>query len=274
MLYSIEQTANIYEQTFEHLLVSEQNHILTLTLNRPDKKNALNPTLVNELGYALSYAQYNNDIWIVVLQANGNVFCAGADLKAFGANNSNSISTIPVPNEMPIIGNLFAHLHKPSIARLHAPVYAGGLLLVCGCLYVVASDNVFFELPEVKRGLFPMQVMHSLLAIMPPRKVLDWCIRAYRLSATEALRENLITTLVPDAADLDKTINALCAEICANSPTAIRMGLKAFDLLRNKSDNDAPAFLSDMLMQTLQTQDAMEGIMAFQEKRLPKWSGN
>lgn len=273
MIYTVEQTATIHQQTFAYLLVHEQNHVLTLTLNRPDKKNALNPTLVNELAYALSYAHHNNAIWVVVLAANGTVFCAGADLKAFGGGDTDNGSTIPLPQQAPIIGNLFAGVHKPCIARLHAPVYAGGLLLVGGCLYAIATENVFFDLPEVKRGLFPMQVMQSLLNIMPARRVLDWCIRARRMEAAEALHEGLVTQLAADTDGLDATISQLCTDICANSPTAIRMGLRAYDGLRNQTPASAHAYLSDMLLQTLQTQDAMEGIMAFQQKRPPNWTG-
>jgi enoyl-CoA hydratase/carnithine racemase len=272
-LYTAEQTALIHQHTFAHLLIDEQQHILTLTLNRPDKKNALNPTLVNELAYALAYAHYNKAIWVVVLRANGTVFCAGADLKAFAGGDADNASTIPQPAQTPLIGNLWAAVHKPCIAQLHAPVYAGGLLLVAGCLYVVAAENVFFELPEVKRGLFPMQVMHSLLRIMPARRVLDWCIRAQRMDAKQALHEGIVTQLVATPNDLDHAVQQLCADICANSPAAIRMGLSAYDGLRHIADSEAHAYLSNMLGQTLQTRDAMEGIMAFQQKRNPIWTG-
>ena len=274
MLYSYEQTTLLHQQTFAHLRVVESEHRLNLSLDRPEKKNALNPTLLNELAYALSYAHHQTNIRVVVLSANGSVFCAGADLKSFGSgNDSETRSTIPPPPQQPIIGDLFAQLHKPCIARLHAPVYAGGLLLVCGCLYVVATEATFFDLPEVKRGLFPMQVMQSLLQVMPARRVLDWCIRARRLYAPEALREGLVTHLAANDTELDTTIDDLCYDICQNSPAAIRMGLKAYDGLRSRTAAEAHAYLSDMLLQTLQTQDAIEGIKAFQQKRPPIWTG-
>lgn len=272
--YSAEQTESWRVQTFAHLLVEEREHVLFLTLNRPEKKNALNATLLNELAYMLSFAHHSAQVWAVVLAAKGDVFCAGADLKAFAGTSDESASSIPPPNDAIIIGNLFAGLHKPCIARLHTPVYAGGLLLVCGCTHVIASPNVFFDLPEVKRGLFPMQVMQSLLQIMSARHVLDWCICARRLDAQQALSNGLVTQLVENPEQLDPAINTLLAEICQNSPSAIRLGLQAFDELKSIAPADAHAYLSNMLFQTLQTQDAAEGISAFQQKRKPVWTGH
>lgn len=272
MLYSIEQTATIWQHKFAFLLVEQNQHVLTVTLNRAEKKNALNPTLVSELAYALSYAHHSADVWAVVLAAKGTVFCAGADLKAF-MQTDESESTIPVLAEQPIIGNLFRQLHKPCIARLHAPVYAGGLLLVGGCTHVVAAPNVTFGLPEVKRGIFPFQVMQTLLELMPARKVLDWCIRAQTLTAQEALGYGLVTQIAATADTLDEEIASLAADICQYSPSAIRMGLQAYSQLGNIPHNEQHQYLSNMLMQTLQTDDAMEGIMAFQQKRTPQWKG-
>ena len=272
MLYSVEQVATIWQQTFAFLLVEQTNNVLTITLNRAEKKNALNPTLVSELAYALSYAHHTANVWVVVLAAKGSVFCAGADLKAF-MQTDDSASTIPILAQQPIIGNLFRQLHKPCIARLHAPVYAGGLLLVAGCTHVVATPNVTFALPEVKRGIFPFQVMQSLVELMPARKVLDWCMRAQTLSTNEALSYGLVTHLAQNEDHLDTEIATLAADICQYSPSAIRMGLTAFDELRNIPAAEQHQYLSNMLMQTLQTEDAMEGIMAFQQKRDPQWKG-
>ncbi len=273
MTYSKEETANLHEQTFGYLLIDETEHILTVTLNRPKKKNAMNPTMVNELAYALSYAHHNSDIWAVVLAAKGTIYSAGADLRAFSGSHQEINSTIPVPDKPVIIGNLGAELYKPCIAKVHAPVYAGGLLLIGACTHVVAMENTFFSLPEVKRGLWPMQVMQSLLQIMPPRKVLDWCMRAKKMTAQEALQNGLVTELVTDEAALDKAVQQLCEELCQFSPTAIRMGLKAYHQLQYKTAGEAHEYLHKMLMQLVQTEDAIEGILAFQQKREPVWKG-
>ncbi len=272
MNYTIEQTLEFHGYTFAHLLTEERNHLLTITLNRPEKKNALNPTLFKELAFALSYAKYNQDVWGVVIAAKGDVFCAGADLKAFAGEQQTSISTVPEPEGEVVLGDVFSSLFKPCIAKVQAPVYAGGFLIVCGCTHVIASENVTFSLPEVKRGIFPFQVMNSLLQIMSPRQALDFCIRAKTVNAVEAERLGLVSKVV-SADNLDAEVNALVDEIFQYSPAAIRIGLEAYDNLKNIPASQAHSYLKQMLGDALQTKDAAEGIAAFAEKRKPNWTG-
>jgi enoyl-CoA hydratase/carnithine racemase len=273
MLYTKEQTQNIHAQNFAYIKVVEENHVLNLTLNRPKQKNALNEILIKELAYAISYAQQHNSIWAVTLGAEGNIFCAGADLKTFmGHKDSDSGSTIPEASGEIILGDLFDNLHKPCIAKVGKPVYAGGFLFLAGCTHVVATASSTFTLSEVKRGIWPFQVMASLLKIMPERKVLDWCITGNSWSAQQALEAGLVTQLVQDE-DLENTVLALVEQICQNSPTAIRLGLKALQDLKGISNKEQHTFLHKRLMEVIQTKDAQEGITAFREKRKANWSG-
>ena len=272
MLYTSEQLAELKNQTFAHLLVEEKNHLLTVILNRPEKKNALNPVLFNELAYALTYAHYNRETWGVVIAANGDVFCAGADLKAFSGVTEKATSTVPQANGEVVIGNVFNALHKPCIAKVHAPVYAGGFLIVCGCTHVIATTNATFSLPEVKRGLYPFQVMQSLLQIMPARAVLDLCIRAKTLTAIDAEKIGLVSKVV-EQNKLEEEVQSLVNEIFQFSPSAIRLGLEAFDNLKNIPVAEAHSYLKQMLGECIQTEDAVEGMAAFIEKRKPIWKG-
>lgn len=272
MLYTAEQVSTFNNHTFAHLLVKEENKTLTITLNRPEKKNALNPVLFRELAFALNYAHYNADIWVIVIDANGDVFCAGADLKAFRGGEETTVSTIPVPQSEVVIGDVFNSLHKPCIAKVHAPVYAGGFLIICGCTHVIAAPNAIFSLPEVKRGLFPFQVMQSMLNIMPARAVLDFCMRAKTIDANEAEKLGLVSKVV-SLENLDSETQALVDDILQYSPSAIRLGLKAFDELKNIPAGEAHAYLKKMLGEAVKTEDAAEGIAAFAEKRKPIWKG-
>src|SRR5688572_29633131 len=112
MIYSKENIASFKEQSFGFLIIEEKENILTITLNRPEKRNAFHHPLVNELAYSLGYAHYTNSIWAVVLKANGPVFCAGADLKAFaGMQEEGPTSTIPAPPGMIALGDEFKGLH-------------------------------------------------------------------------------------------------------------------------------------------------------------------
>ena len=274
MIYSKEETEKIKEQTFHYIQVREEDHCLTLTINRPAKKNAMNPVMVNELAYGLSYAHHNPSIWAVVIDANGDIFSAGADLKAFaGMSQEEHNSTIPEPKGEVLIAELFTNLHKPCIAKVHAPVLAGAFLIICGCTHVVAADTATFSLPEVKRGIWPMQVMQSLINILPSRIALDLCMRGKSMSCKEAHDLGLVTSIVA-ANELDTSVNSLLEEIKKNSPSAIRHGLKAYDELRSIPDDEKQAYLKKMLFAVLGTADAAEGITAFKEKRSPKWTGN
>jgi enoyl-CoA hydratase/carnithine racemase len=271
--YYPNQVISLENLYFQYLEIEEANHILTLTLNRAEKKNALSPTFMQEIAFALAYAKYNHHIWLVIIKAKGNVFCAGADLKAFAGKSEETItSTIPPAQNEILLGEIFNRLHKPSIAIVQGPVYAGGFLIIAGVNYVIATENVTFSLPEVKRGIWPMQVMASLLNILPQRVIVDLCLRAPTLTAEQAHKLGLVTHLTREE-DLAGVTSELVEEILANSPTAIRMGLEALDQLRTVPLQDRHAYLKERLNLILQSADAKEGLNAFIEKRKPNWIG-
>ena len=269
MLYTTEQAAQLPVGGFRYLLTSLDNHVLTITLNRPEKKNALHPPMLAELAFALAYAHYTSNIWLVVLAATGDTFCAGMDLKSLSVGNT-EIATVPEPSGPVLLGELMAGLHKPCMARVQGPVYAGGFLLIGGSTYVVAAESATFSLPEVKRGLFPFQVLAVLLDIMPARTALDLCLRAKTLSATDALSIGLITSMV-SADALDDEIGRMTDELTQFSPTAMQFGLRAYQQLKSLPSHEQQAFLYEQFVQLQQTPDAKEGMAAFLEKRPPKW---
>lgn len=272
MTYSVEQTNKALEETFAHLLVSFDNHILTLTLNRPEKKNALNPTLMKELAFMLSYAHHQKDVWVVVIAANGDTFCAGADLKSFSGGGAEVVSTVPEPEGEVLLGELFNKVHKPCIAKVQGNVLAGAFLLVCGCHFVVSAHSANFSLPEVKRGLFPFQVLASLCELMPRRQAIELCISGKTFTAEEAYRYGIVSKVVRPE-DLNENVEIIANNLVKLSPTAIRKGLEAADQLRGVAAPEHHAFLKAKLNDIIGTKDAAEGIMAFVEKREPRWTG-
>jgi enoyl-CoA hydratase/carnithine racemase len=269
MLYAPAQIADLLTRPLRHLLVNQAGNVLTLTLNRPEKKNALNPTLLNELAFALAYAHHTPSVWVVVLAAAGDTFCAGMDLRAL-QNPDTDVPTVPEPNGPVRLGELMAGLHKPCIARVQGAVYAGGFLLVGGATYAVAADTATFALSEVKRGLFPFQVLAVLLDLMPARQALDLCLRGQPLTAHDALRVGLATHVVPDE-EIDWAVGTLVADLTAASPMAIQFGLRAYQQLKNLPQSEQQAYLHGQFQQIQQTDDAREGMAAFLEKRPPKW---
>jgi len=141
-------------------------------------------------------------------------------------------------------------------------------LLLAGCNYVVSTDGLKFGLPEVKRGIFPMQVMESLSKIMSIRNVIDWCIRGYNLDVKTAHSWGLISEIA-SVENIDSVISKWLNDVTSNSPKAIQYGLEAFDKINSSESNHK--FLSQMLEQVLNSDDAKEGIAAFKEKRNPNW---
>ncbi|MEM6723883.1 MAG: enoyl-CoA hydratase-related protein, partial [Bacteroidota bacterium] len=165
---------------------------------------------------------------------------------------------------------LFNKVHKPVIAKITGDVYAGGFFFLAGAHIVLSQDDVKFGLPEVKRGLYPFQVMQALLQVMPARKVIDWCIRGYNLPVAEAAQYGLVTKVCSVDA-IDQEIEQVIEELKQNSPTAIRMGLQAYDQIQPSASEHQ--YLFNMLQQTILSKDGQEGLKAFREKRQPNWTG-
>ena len=269
-LYTKEQLQGIHDHTFAFTQMHVEDHVLTLTLNRERKKNALHPQMMNEIAYIMHYAHHMTDVWMIVVEAKGNVFCAGADLKAMAGIIEENDSTVPQPEGDVLVGELFNKVYKPTIAKVTGDVYAGGFFFLAGCNIVIAQDDIKFGLPEVKRGLYPFQVMAALLKVMPARKVVDWCIRGYNLPVAEAERFGLVSQ-ISTVEKIDEDLKVIIEELKQNSPSAIRMGLESYDNIQPTAAEHK--YLYDMLQKTISSKDGMEGLKAFREKRKPEWTG-
>ncbi|GAA4276609.1 enoyl-CoA hydratase-related protein [Aquimarina mytili] len=257
-------------QKFAFIKLKVHDHVMTLTLDRPKKKNALHPHMVQEIAFAMQFAKQTSDVRAIVIDASGEVFCAGADLKAFMGMVGEFDSSIPEAKGEVLIGELFNKVHKPIITKVEGTVLAGGFFFLAGANYVVCNEGNTLGLPEVKRGLFPFQVMAALLEIMPKRIVVDWCIRGYNLDVADAKRFGLVTHIVsPDT--IDEVIQEILEEIKANSPTAIRLGLEALDTISEQASKHK--YLMEMLQKTVGSKDGQEGLLAFRQKRKPVWTG-
>ncbi|MCI4671688.1 MAG: enoyl-CoA hydratase-related protein [Bacteroidia bacterium] len=268
--YPKELIEEFTSQKFAFLEIQVQDRVCHITLDRAEKKNAIHPQMVNELAFVFQYVMENKEIWMILLGAKGDVFCSGADLKAFMGMGGSHDSSIPKPENEILIGPLFQGMHKPIITKLAGNVFAGGMFFLTGAHIVLAADHVTLGLPEVKRGLYPFQVMAELQRVMPKRKVLEWCIRGYSLPVQEATELGLITACYP-AGQLDDEVAKVIEEMKGNSPTAIQLGIKAFQKL-NAQDSDH-VYLRSMLAKAVSSADGQEGLRAFKEKRKAVWKG-
>ncbi|RFS14829.1 enoyl-CoA hydratase/isomerase family protein [Emticicia sp. C21] len=248
-----------------------RQNLFVITLNRPEKRNAFTPTMVHEIAFALAYANYQSDIWCVLLEAEGRVFSAGMDLNVF-QNTELDIKNenLPKPNNEITLGDAFKSLSKPCVAKVKGDVLAGGFLLIGGCTFVVAIEEANFSLPEVKRGIFPLQVMATLLKIMPQRKVLEMCILGKKYTAKEALNLGLVSNL-SSKDTIEKDTDDLIKVILGGSPFAIKKGIEAYHNLSDFPENEQHQYLISLLQEIRGSADAQEGIQAFKEKREPIW---
>jgi enoyl-CoA hydratase/carnithine racemase len=272
MFFTVSDIQKYPEVTFRLIKVKQEGHVFTITLNRPEKRNAFTPTMIKEIAFALAYARFLNDIWCVVIEAEGTVFCAGMDLNIF-QNPDLDVKNIalPQPQKEITIGDAFKYLEKPCIAKVKGSVFAGGFLFIGGCTFVIATDDAQFGLPEVKRGIFPMQVMATLLKIMPQRKVLEMCILGKNYAAIEAKELGIVTHLSTKE-NIDSDVNYLINNILENSPFAIKKGFEALNQLSSIPENEQHEFLINILKEIRDSADAKEGILAFKEKRKPNWN--
>lgn len=274
MKFYHESDIHLYAQVqFLYIKTEMDGHVFKIKLNRPEKRNAFTPTMAEEITYALAFAHYNPEVRCVVLQAEGSVFCAGADLNAFhDASVDQKNKTLPVCREEIKLGDAFAQLLKPSIAVVTGSVLAGGFLMICGCTFVVSVAEATFSLPEVKRGIWPMQVMASLLPIVPARKILEMSITGKSYTAQEALALGLVTELC-QAELIGERVRKLTEQIVVNAPYAIRVGMTAFQHVQNLTPQEQQSYLKAQLNKLLESEDAIEGTLAFKEKRNPVWRG-
>jgi methylglutaconyl-CoA hydratase len=271
--YTQEAVKNFDTIHLSCLQTTLNGHIFTITLNRPEKRNAFTPTMATEIAFSVAYAHYHPEVRCIILKANGPVFCAGADLMAFHDPATDQKNpALPQPSKEVLLGDVFRELHKPCIAQVEGPVLAGGFLLICGATFVISTVDATFGLPEVKRGIWPMQVMASLSRVVSPRKFLELSITGQNYSAAEALAMGLVTC-VTDRNRIESEVDNLAAQITENAPYAIKLGMESFEKLSDLPQSEQHHFLQEQLKILLATEDAREGSDAFKEKRKPVWKG-
>lgn len=251
--------------TFQATKIDISNNILSITLNRPEKKNALNNVMMNELNYALAYAKQQREIRVVVIGAEGDVFCAGADL-----NRAQEESNVPKLEHADDVSFSLRRLHKPVICKIQGSVLAGALLIVTNSTHAIAVKEATFSAPEIHRGLWPFMVMAGLFRVMPKRAGLDFIMRGQPIDARQAEQWGLINQSVP-ANELEKTVSDLANELASLAPETMQLGLAAYEQQDALVFDEALPYLQEQIAQCFQSHDAKEGIAAFLEKRKPNW---
>ncbi|MGX1752207.1 enoyl-CoA hydratase/isomerase family protein [Sphingobacterium sp. NPDC055346] len=232
-----------------------KEHVFTLTLDREAKRNAFTPTTVNEVAHALEEAEANDQVHVLVLRANGPVFCAGMDLKTYQNPELDSPNPAIVNMERSL-GEIFDQFSKPSIAIVEGDVIAGGFLYILGCTYVFAKKELNFRLPEIALGIFPFQVMAGLKRIKSEKQILQLCFDPSPFQTDKAIELGLVDGyLEPDK------IDDLIASFADKSIYAMQAGMKALKAIRDMESDKQYAFLLESL-QNLKDRDEVKKFMA------------
>jgi enoyl-CoA hydratase/carnithine racemase len=258
--------------TFETLLVEARDGVATVTLNRPEARNALNRALIRELGDALDALDGDPEARAIVLRGAGDrAFCAGADLKGMFQEAPILEAREQYAGLARILDGI-PRMRTPVIGQVHGYALAGGCGLAASCDLVVASEDAIFGLPEIKLGLLPLMVMAPILRAASPKRVLHMVLTGAELPARDALAIGLVSQVVPRA-DLGPTVQALARAIAGYSPAAVAIAKEAFYAALELDHGQALPYLRDLLTIVARSEDAREGVAAFLAKRSPHWTG-
>ena len=257
---------------FETVLYETAGAIARVTINRPDKRNALNVTVMLELHEAMELAKADEGVHAVILTGAGDkAFSAGGDLGGFTAEQSKA-EQHRLRGTLADLFEDMTRLGKPVIARVNGHALAGGFGLMCGCDLIVAADTAEFGMPEINIGLWPFIITAPVARRLPRGKALELMMTGERITAAEAERWGIVNKVVP-ATDLDKAVDELAEAVASKSPVIMRLGKDSFYASQDMSYREALDYLHGMLGQALETEDTIEGVSAFMQKREPKWKG-
>lgn len=254
------------------LLYDVADGVATVTINRPQRRNALSWTVMSELREAFAAAREDGEVRAVVLTGAGDrAFCAGADLTGM-ASGAGYAELHDGRGELARLFRDMWELGKPIVARVRGYALAGGFGLALACDIVVAADDAQFGTPEIDVGLWPYMITVPLLRSMPPKVALELMMTGRRVDAGEAARIGFVNRVVP-VDELDTAVAELAGTLAGKSPAIMKLGRDSFYAVLDQPAEAALRLLHPLLTVTSGTEDAAEGIAAFAEKRKPEWKG-
>jgi enoyl-CoA hydratase/carnithine racemase len=208
---------------------------------------------------------------VVVVTGAGKAFCAGGDFQQMSGGGADE-AALPARGDYADLLLAMVRSEKPIIAKVNGHAMGGGLGLVAASTFAIASSEAQLGTPEIQVGLFPMMIMAVLARVVPRRRLTKMMLLGEKLSADEALRAGLVNEVAAPG-ELDSEVAKLAAALVEKSPTATRLGLRAFAEQDDMDLASALPMLRGKLAECLSTEDAREGLTAFLEKRAPKWTG-
>ena len=246
--------------------------VATVTLNRPERRNAMSTQLLGELLTALGAAKDDPEVRVVILTGAGDkAFCAGADLGGI-ATGAGPIQLHEERREFVKVFQLATRLGKPLIGCINGHALAGGFGLALSCDLLVAADTATFGTPEINVGLWPMMIMAIIGRNLPRKRAMELYMTGERIDAQTALSWGLVNRVVP-LAEVRQTTRDLALRLTEKSPLLMRLGRDAFFAIDDLDFESALTVLHSQLTVLTLSEDAAEGTRAFMEKRAPKFTG-
>lgn len=253
---------------WETILYSIKDKVGVITLNRPEANNTFNIRMAEELNEALRNMDKEPGVNVVVINANGRNFCTGIDVNYVdGKSMDEYLQWVRLMEEMNMT---IAHMKKPVIASVHKIAVANGIGLVAACDLAIASDNSKFGATAINVGLFCMGPAVPLYKSLGRKKTLELIMTGDLIGADEALRIGLINKVVP-ADSLEEETMKYAKKLAAKSPRAMQLGKVSFYQMEDMKFEDALEVTNYHFAALCTTEEALEGVSAFLEKREPKW---
>ncbi len=264
------------------VLVERDGAVARLTINRPERRNALSSEVIGKLRARLAEIREDSSVRVVVLTGTGDkAFSAGADLvgpsspaasaaASPGSEGPDALALHDVRGELAQLMQDLWDLGKPTVARVRGYALAGGMGLALSCDLLVASDDAIFGTPEIDIGIWPFMITVPLLRSLAPRRALELMLTGRRVGAAEGERLGFVNRVVP-ADELDRVVDELTATLAQKPPGAMRLGRGSFYEALDMSSSEALAYLHSLLSVATSTAEAAEGRLAFAEKRRPGW---
>jgi enoyl-CoA hydratase/carnithine racemase len=253
----------------DEVLCALADGIATVTLNRPDKRNALNTAVLTGLRSHFDALEGNSDVRVVVVRAAGTAFCSGMDLDDLSQRQSQDGDP-----EQPVV-DAFQQIERsrhPTIAMVHGPAYAGGCELALHCDFRIAADVARFAMPLARLGvMLPFPLTHKMVEIVGPARAREILLGGRPVEARRALEIGMVHQVVP-AAELEAATDDLARWIAGHAPLALA-GIKATILRATPRRDVDHADLDRTLGQVRRSADAREGVRAMLEKRPPVFRG-
>jgi enoyl-CoA hydratase/carnithine racemase len=253
------------------LLIESERGIVRLTLNRPERRNALSYDLLRTLEAVIEKIAADPKARVVVLASVGPAFCSGHDLGEMVGRSETAYRMLFATCSRVMLG--LRRLPQPVIARVQGVATAAGCQLVAACDLAVAAEEATFATPGVKIGLFCTTPMVPLVRAVPGKAAMEMLLTGAPISARRAVELGLINRVVA-AEELDSAVQGFAETIAAMSPLVIRTGKRAFYDIEGLDETEAYARAEPIMTENALYQDAQEGISAFLEKRPPRWSGS